>query len=144
MSDVAALRNDVRASIADAATVVREITRGYQVRQAVADNPPDLAVIDMQVGKMGGMATCLDLRLEAGAGRLPSIPVLLLLDRRADVFLARQALADGWILKPLDPLRLARAMAALLGGGSFHDDFARPVTVALPSSVGPDAAERVG
>ena len=56
---------------------------------------------------MGGMATCMDLRLEESGGRLPHVPVLMLLDRRADVFLARRAGADGWVVKPLDSIRLA-------------------------------------
>jgi DNA-binding NarL/FixJ family response regulator len=70
---------------------------------------------------MGGMATCLYLRLEESADRLPHVAVLMLLDRRADVFLARRAAADGWVIKPLDPLRLRRAVNELLAGRSFHD-----------------------
>lgn len=94
----------------------------------------DLAVLDMQMSNMGGMATCLDLRLEHSAGRLPEIPVLLLLDRRADVFLARRASAHGWVLKPLDPIRLRRAIKSLLDGGRFEDSsFAPTPTVVVPS-----------
>ena len=33
----------------------------------------------------------------------------MLLDRRPDVFLARRSGAEGWMVKPLDPLRLRRA-----------------------------------
>jgi hypothetical protein len=63
----------------------------------------------------------MSLRLEEGAGRLARRPVLMLLDRRDDVFLARRCDADGWVLKPLDALRLRRAADALLQGGEFHD-----------------------
>ena len=35
----------------------------------------------------------------------------MLLDRRADVYLARRSGAEGWLIKPLDPLRLKRARA---------------------------------
>ncbi len=60
--------------------------------------------------------------------------MLLLLDRRADVFLARRAGADGWVVKPLDSLRLARAMETLLNGGIYHDEAYRPLTVSpVPS-----------
>ena len=45
---------------------VRELTRGKEVRDAVATTP-DLVVLDLQIGNMGGMATCLDLRLEEAA-----------------------------------------------------------------------------
>ena len=58
------------------------------------------------------------------------------LDRRADVFLARRSLVEGWLLKPLDPIRLRRATRALLDGGTYHDDSYRPepVMVQAPSS----------
>ena len=32
--------------------------------------------------------------------------MFLLLDREADVFLAQEAEADGWVVKPIDPLGL--------------------------------------
>jgi DNA-binding response OmpR family regulator len=78
-------------------------------------------VLDLQIGNMGGMATCMALHLEAGAGRLPRVPVLMLLDREADVFLARRSDADGWLIKPVDSMRLRKAATALLEGGSFHE-----------------------
>ena len=68
----------------------------------VAESTPDLVVLDLQIGNMGGIAACLHLRHEAGAGRLPDVPVLMLLDRQADVFLAKRSGADGWVVKPLD------------------------------------------
>ena len=63
------------------------------------------------------------------AGRLPHVPVLMLLDRRADVFLARRSQAEGWLVKPLDSLRLRKAITAPLAGGRYEDDAFRPVTV---------------
>jgi DNA-binding NarL/FixJ family response regulator len=71
-------------------------------------------------------------RLEADAGRLDPCPVLLVLDRRPDVFMARRSGAEGWILKPLDPIRLGKAVAALLGGGTWHDTSFTPDPVAVP------------
>lgn len=130
VSDSAAVRAEVRTAVAGPETTVREATRGAQVRAAVQERRPDVIVLDMQIGAMGGPATCLDLRLEEGAGRLPHVPVLLLLDRRADVFLARHSGADGWLVKPFDPLRLTRALVALLADGSFEDETFRPPTVA--------------
>ncbi len=55
----------------------------------------------------------------------------MLLDRRADVFLARRSEAEGWIVKPLDPLRLGRAISTMLAGGTYEDAAYRPVTVPL-------------
>ena len=45
----------------------------------------------------------------------------MLLDRTADVFLAKRSDADGWLFKPLDSFRLRRAATALLAGGDFHE-----------------------
>ncbi len=39
--------------------------------------------------------------------------VLMLLDRRADVFLARRSGAEGFLVKPLDPQRVRAAVRAL-------------------------------
>ena len=129
VSDSPNVREEVVAAIPDPAITVRELTEGWQVLAAVRESAPDLVVLDQQIGRMGGMATCLDLRLEEGAGRVPRVPVLQLLDRRADVFLARRADADGWVVKPLDPLRLGRAITTVLGGGTYEDSAYRPVTV---------------
>ena len=137
VSDSEALRNEVKAAIGDSSTTFRELTRGAQVRPAVEERNPDLAIIDLQVGQMGGMASCLDLRLEESADRLPHVPVLMLLDRRADVFLARRSQAEGWIVKPLDPMRLSRAVRTVLGGGTYEDGAYRPVTVVPRGAAAP-------
>ena len=129
VSDAASVRDEVRSALVDPDVTVREIEAGRLLLATVYDRVPDLAVIDLQIGNMGGMAACLDLRLEESSDRLPHIPVLMLLDRRADVFLARRSQADGWIVKPLDPLRLSRATTALLNGGTYHDEAHVPPTI---------------
>lgn len=96
---------------------------GRSVRATVesAATPIDLALVDMQIGTMGGMAVSLDLRLEESGGRAPHVRVLMLLDRSADVFLAQRSAAEGWLIKPLDPIRLRRAVRAVLAGGTFTE-----------------------
>jgi DNA-binding response OmpR family regulator len=131
VSDSPNVREEVIASLPDSNITVRELTRGADVLPAVRSKKPDLVILDQQIGRMGGMATALDLHLEAGAGRLPHVPVLMLLDRRADVFLARRSDAEGWVVKPIDPLRLGRAISSLLAGGRFEDTAYRPPTVSL-------------
>ena len=125
-SDSTGVRNEVKAVLSAKDFTVREVTRGADVLPAVMERQPDLVVCDMQIGTMGGMATCLDLRLEEGAKRIGHVGFLLLLDRRPDVFLARRADADGWVVKPLDPIRLRRAITAILAGGTFFDDALKP------------------
>jgi DNA-binding NarL/FixJ family response regulator len=129
-SDEEWVRDEIRSvvsSVPDA--TLREVTSGAAVLPSVAQALPHLVVVDMQIGSMGGMAVCLDLRLEESGGRIGHVPVLMLLDRRADVFLARRAGAEGWIVKPLDPIRLRKAVRALLAGGTYHDESYKPEPV---------------
>jgi CheY-like chemotaxis protein len=97
---------------------------GRDVAPAVAARPPDLAVLDLQIGTMGGMATTMQLRLEESGGRLPAVPVLMLLDRRPDVHLARRSGAEAWLVKPLDSLRLRRAAGAAMAGETHNEGLA--------------------
>ncbi len=120
-TDADHLHDEVDAAVGDESTTVHRVRSGREVVPAVKQLEPDLVVLDLQIGNMGGMATCLSLRSEEGAGRLGPRPVLMLLDRSADVFLARRADADGWLVKPLDAFRLRRAAAALLAGDEYHE-----------------------
>jgi len=61
------------------------------------------------------------LRLDASAGNAPDIPILVLLDRVADVHLAKRSGANGWLVKPLDPLRLRRAVRTIIAGGTYTE-----------------------
>jgi len=115
-TDSDAVFDEVDAALADETTTIVRLHAGEDVADAVARSTPDLVVLDMQIGNMGGVAACLELRNEAGAGRLPEVPVLLLLDRTADVFLARRSQADGWLIKPLQAFGLRRTAQALMEG----------------------------
>jgi DNA-binding response OmpR family regulator len=93
---------------------VIEVTRGQEVRDLVGREQPDLVILDMQIGNMGGVAVSIDLRLEGSAGRIPDTSILLLLDREADRFLAKRADADAELVKPVDPGTMRRTVQRLL------------------------------
>jgi len=112
---------EVDAALADESTQVRRSRTGREVADTVRQNHPDLVVLDLQIGNMGGIATFLHLQQEAEDHRLPDVPVLLLLDRPADLPMARRVGVDGWLIKPLDAFRLRRAARALLDGETFHE-----------------------
>src|SRR5215210_2791685 len=110
------VHDDVRASLVGPGYEVLEVRDGMAVSGFVARERPDLAIVDLQIGNMGGFAVARDLRLEQSAGRAPHVPILLLLDRAADVFLARRAHVDAWLVKPFDPGTLRRTVRRLLAG----------------------------
>lgn len=118
--------DEVVAALGSPSTSFQVVTNGRKVADVVADRTPDIAILDLQVGTMGGMAITMDLRLDASSGVLPNIPVLMLLDRDVDVHMARRSGANGWIIKPLDALRLRRAVDAVVNGGCYAEGIPSP------------------
>ena len=70
----------------------------------------DLAILDGEAVPAGGMGICRQLKDEIY--RCP--PILVLIGRREDAWLATWSRADAVVMHPLDPHRLAAAAAALL------------------------------
>jgi len=120
-SDAEVVFDMVDSALGSASVDVEWVRQGRGVRQAVIDLEPDLVVIDLQIGSMGGVAATLDLRNEESGERLYRQQVLLLLDRAADVYIAQQSGADGWLIKPLDAARLQQAAGAVAGGGTWFE-----------------------
>ena len=119
-------------------TICRE---GRAVAGQVQERLPDLAILDLQIGSMGGMAVTMALRLDESAGAVDHVPVLMLLDRPADLHLARRSGAEGWLIKPLDSLRLRRATDAVVAGGTYTeglpaDAVAVEAMIPLPDTAG--------
>ncbi len=127
------IHDEVDAALAAPGTVVRRVRAGAEVVPAAKVKAPHLVVLDLQIGNMGGMAACMALHLEESGGRLPHLPVLMLLDRQADVFLAQRSAADGWLLKPLDAFRLRRSAQTLLRGGTFHEGLEHATALDVPT-----------
>ena len=120
------LVRDVVAALGGPDTSFTVVGEGRHVADVVqsksaAGESVDVGLFDLQIGSMGGMAVTLSLRLDESSGRVPHVPIVMLLDRVADVFLARRSGADGWLVKPLDPLRLRRAVRAVLRGDTYHE-----------------------
>ena len=108
--------NEVVAALGSPETSFTVCSNGRDVTAAVTARTPDLAVLDCQIGSMGGFAVTMDLRLDETGGRLPHIPVLMLLDRDADSQLAKRSGADKWLVKPLNALTLRRTAHSLVAG----------------------------
>lgn len=70
----------------------------------------DLLVLDGEAAKNGGMGLCRQLKDEIY--RCP--PVLLLIGRPQDAWLASWSQADAVVARPLDPIAVQEAVAGLL------------------------------
>ncbi len=134
-TDAQWILDEITSVLSGGDTTVRGVNRGAEVTPAVEDYVPDLVILDLQIGNMGGMAAAMDLRLEESAGRLPRVRILMLLDRRPDVFLARRSDVDGWLVKPVSPIKLRKAVGELLAGKPYRDAALTPdpVLVAPPA-----------
>lgn len=128
-SDVPSLRQELRAMLEGPDVFIEEASTGPEVLRIVRQGGIDLVVADLQIGAMGGMAICMELRHDESYLPGDPVSVLMLLDRRPDVFLARRAGADGFLVKPLDPQRVRAAVRTLLSGEEYDDEFLRPATV---------------
>ena len=106
--------DEIVAALSGPETSFTVCRNGRDVTGVVMARTPDLAILDLQSGSMGGIAVTMDLRHDESSGAMPHVPVLILLDREADVFLARRSGADAWIVKPLDALAINRAVASVL------------------------------
>lgn len=123
-SDAKWVVDEVVAALGGPTTSFTVCSDGRAVAPAVAERTPDLVILDMQIGTMGGIAVTMDLRLDESSGSLPHVPILVLLDRKVDIHMARRSGSDGWLIKPLDSLRLRRAAKAIAGGGCYAEGLA--------------------
>ncbi len=87
-----------------------EVATHDAVVTAVEEGGLDLLILDGEAGKSGGIGLCRQLKDEIF--RCP--PVLVLLGRREDAWLAASAEPDAIVVRPLDPLELTETVARLL------------------------------
>ena len=83
--------NDVEAGLCDQRVEVIAVSDPRTLVEAAGTHNPDLCIVDLQVGSMGGMALIRELKAEASVGALTPTPILLLVDRDADAFIAKRA-----------------------------------------------------
>jgi DNA-binding response OmpR family regulator len=100
--------NDVRSVLIDPKCVIDTLEDPRHALARVLDAAPDVVIVDLQVGSMGGMAVVRD--LAAGTDEEERPRLVMLLDREADVFLAKRAGADAAVVKPFDADELRTAI----------------------------------
>ncbi len=115
VADVPWVRNEVHASVTAPDFEVDDLDDPKEAAVRAVDDGYDVAVVDLQVGSMGGMAVARDIRDRAGMTGNDPVPVVILLDRAADAFLARRAGAAAWVTKPFDAYEIRTAISQALG-----------------------------
>jgi DNA-binding response OmpR family regulator len=118
--------DEVDAALADDDTQVYRARAGRQVPAAVAEVDPDVVILDLQIGNSGGVASALQLRQDEDMDRTRRRFIVMLLDRTADVFMGQMAKADGWLVKPVDSIRLRRAVKAVQAGEPYFEGMLEP------------------
>lgn len=89
-----------------------ECATGDAVLASVARGGLDLLVLDAEASPVGGMGLCKQVKDEADT----CPPVLLLIARPQDAWLATWSRADGVVRYPLDPEAVGEAVARLTCG----------------------------
>jgi DNA-binding NarL/FixJ family response regulator len=99
-------------------TVVAEAVDGQQAVALVAEHMPDVAVLDIQMPRVGGVEATRRIKAEH-----PEVRVLILSDYDDDpyVFALLQAGASGYVLKTADSADLVQAVRAVHRGESALD-----------------------
>jgi DNA-binding response OmpR family regulator len=109
------VRNDVEAALADPSVTLTVESDPRAAAALVRKETFDWAIIDMQVGSMGGMAIIRMLRDAIHSGATEDMGIILLLDRTADAFLAGRAGADASVVKPFTAQDLRSRLTATAG-----------------------------
>lgn len=93
---------------------ITEINDPDTIEQHISEDGADVILIDLQVGSMGGMALTRYLKSSAMAGQSEDAPIVLLLDRSADEFIAKRSGADAWIVKPFSAQDLLATLSSVV------------------------------
>lgn len=109
-----ALVDDDRVQITEVRSPERAIALLDEVIEGERE-PFAIVVADNDTQPVGGFYLSREMKARARMGaELP--PIVLLVGRQQDEYLARWSEADAWVVKPVDPFDLAEAVASLAGG----------------------------
>ena len=112
VTDATWVRNDVAAALPPGWDL--ELTDSRTAVAATAQSGPDVVLIDLQVGSMGGFAVVRALKDAMALDDIDPTRLVLLLDRRADRFLVARSGADDSLVKPFTAQELRRVVTAPL------------------------------
>lgn len=103
-------RNEVHAAVTEPDVELIDHDDPATAADTAVEHSVDAVIVDLQLKAMGGMAVTRAIRTATGSREDSGIPVVMLLDRSADVFLARRAGASAWVTKPFTSHELGSAI----------------------------------
>lgn len=115
VADVPWVRNEVHASLTAPEYSLIDLADPAETASVAIAEKADAVIVDMQVGSRGAMAVTRDVRDAAKRGGHGDLPVIMLLDRSADAFLAKRAGAAAWLVKPFSAHDIDSALRRALG-----------------------------
>ena len=104
------VHNDVASAVFDPSHTLTVESDPHSAVRRAREERFSWAIIDLQVGSMGGMAVVRSLRTAIASGEIEDLGLILLLDRDADRFLAKRAGADASIVKPFTAQQLRQQL----------------------------------
>lgn len=114
VADDASVTNQVTSALADPATSLVISDEPGSVAELISRQRFDLVLVDMQIKSMGGMAVTRLVKETISLGEADTTPVVMLLDRSADTFLAKRAGSDAHLVKPFTAQDLRLIMTSLI------------------------------
>ncbi len=122
VTDVPWVRNEVHAALTTPEFELIDTEDAPGAGALAYASEADAVVIDLQVASRGGMAITRDVRNYADLNDAAHIPVVMLMDRAADGFLAKRAGAVAWVTKPLAGHEILMAVRNALAPPAVTDD----------------------
>ena len=108
------VRNEVHATLTGPDFELIDHSKPETAAETAVEQGVDAVIADLQIGAMGGMAVTRSVREATGDADAPGLPVVLLLDRSADGFLAKRSGAAAWLTKPFTSHELETAVESAL------------------------------
>jgi DNA-binding NarL/FixJ family response regulator len=118
VEDHALTRAGLRTALESACVVVGEAADGLEGWETIARTNPDVAVIDIGLPAMDGIALTQRVRRERPQTR---VVIVTMIDLEGEVLAALAAGADAYCLKASDPQRIVDAVRIARDGGAYFD-----------------------
>jgi two-component system sensor histidine kinase/response regulator len=100
---------------------LREAMNGEEALQRIAEEPPDMVLLDVMMPKINGFEVCRRLKQDEKTKTIPVILVTALSEKQHRVQ-ALEAGADDFISKPVDQTELTVRVKSLLRIKSYQDE----------------------